>query len=198
MISESSALQIVEPHFPTLQGVILGAWEDYKNYDPAHRRVHGTTCRANVVHDHMKHRARAAFGETPNAAVVEIQRLFLIVLEQKIAIRLKLLNIEKNSSNIPTAQNKAFLAQEELVGVEPCCHLEAGYILDSLGTDITEIWLTCPSGPKSRAWEVCIYRATDENQVDRINVERISKGTKTKVAAKPQRDTGQDDDVGNA
>ena len=160
LINEIEAIRILGSRAKYLRRIILGAWDDYLEYPSALRRVHRPGTRANIVHDHIRHRARDWSETASDAQAVEINGLFIVVVEQRLAIRFKLLDENRSPRNIPTRQVKEFRNQrdigdlrQQLNLVGEICNLEAGYILDQLQTEIRETWIVCPSGLRANAWQ---------------------------------------------
>lgn len=102
--------------------------------------------RAGIVHDYTVARAARLCSANPNARLEEIRQLYVLVLEQKIAIRFKKLDEELHSRNQPTQQVKDFRSQLQLDGIEAPHNLEAGYVLDKLEKSIRDVHIVCPNG----------------------------------------------------
>ena len=158
LISEAEALRIVGGKIYEFRDVMFTAWDDYLSYTPAQRRLHCSTTRAGIVHDHIKARARECFDDR-TSHVIEINRLFVVVIQNRLVVRFKLFNVGKMSRNIRTGQIEDYRMQrdipelrEQLELFGELNHLEAGYILDRLESEICETWLTCPSGFRANAW----------------------------------------------
>jgi hypothetical protein len=94
------------------------------------------------------------------AGVVEIydkSALKLFVIGQY-AIRFKKHDETLSSRNQETDQVKAFMGQQTLDGIPSVHNLEAGYILNGLGTDIVSTNVVCPNGYKnSPHWHIELH-----------------------------------------
>ena len=159
LISEADAIQALGEQIYDLRDVMIAAWEDYLGYASSHRRLHGSTTRAGIVHDHIKHQARERFEGDPLCHVVEINKQFLVVIRQKLVVRFKLFHPDKTSSNIRTKQVEDYRKQgdipelrRQLDLIGDLSNLEAGYILDQSESEIRQTWLVCPSGISANAW----------------------------------------------
>ena len=159
LISEADAIQILGDRINDFREIMVAAWDDYLGYVPRHRRLHSSTTRAGIVHDHIKQRVRERFGDDPLSYVLQVNKMLVVVIDQRLVIRFKMLQPDKTSSNIPTGQVRDFREQRdipelrnqlELIG--ELSNLEAGYILDRLGSEIVQTWLVCPSGICANSW----------------------------------------------
>lgn len=152
-ISEDSAKSVLINYFPTLYRANAYGWEEY------HRGIAVTGWlpamtkrgRANVVHDLSVDFLIKEFDDDRNVRISEKSGLHLFVFNDMVALRLKKLDEEKKSSNIPTQQAFDYINQCELPTIPKALHLECGYILNSLETEIEGVFLTCPEGDRI-AW----------------------------------------------
>lgn len=155
LISESDAIEILGDHIFDLREIMVAAWRDYGKYDPALRRLYSASTRAAIVHDHIKSRARNLFG----LSAVQVNRLFVVVIGDRLVVRFKRFHADKTSSNIRTGQIENYRMQGELPQLRDqldlfgeLSHLEAGYTLDQFETEIRGTWLVCPSGLRANLW----------------------------------------------
>ena len=155
LISELDAISILGDQRYDLRETMIVAWNDYLDYAPSQRRIHGPTTRANIVHDHIKQRARERFGDW----AVEFNQLFVVVIDQRLVVRFKRFHNDKTSSNIRTRQLERYRMQQELPDLRKqldlfgeLSNLEVGYVLDRAETEIRETWLACPSGLHKNYW----------------------------------------------
>ena len=159
LISEVNAIRLLGDRVYDLCEVMVAAWDDYLHYAPVHRRLHCATTRAGIVHDHIKNRARERFDDDPSCYVGDINKLLVVVIEQRLVIRFKRFLPDKTSRNIPTKQVEDYRMQRDIAGLHEqfnligeLSNLEAGYILDQFDSEMQETWLVCPSGIRANAW----------------------------------------------
>ena len=158
-ISEADAIQILGNQICDFREIMIAAWDDYLGYAPMHRRLHSSTTRAGIVHDHIKQRARERFGNDPLSHVLQVNKMLVVVIDQRLVVRFKMFQPDKTSSNIPTGQVRDFRQQRDIPEVRKqleligeLSNLEAGYILDRLESEILQTWLVCPSGICANSW----------------------------------------------
>ena len=100
------------------------------------------------------------FGDDSSAHVVEVNKMLVVVINQRLVVRFKLFHPDKTSSNIRTGQVRDYREQRDIPELRnqldligELSNLEAGYILDQLESEIRETWLVCPSGLCASAWK---------------------------------------------
>ena len=142
---------------------MMDGWARYMAYPPEFRREHGPTTRACIVHDHIKAAAIEAFGDDAqmiNGMLVVAVRGEATESSHVLAIRFKLFDSGRKSHSGDTRQVERFRAQKPMPDLcaqlelfEEPTKLEAGYVLDELGTELVETWLVRPSGKHQNVWE---------------------------------------------
>lgn len=161
--SESQARSILSPYFPMIYDAIAAAWNEYSQDIGDWGPDMTDRSRASIVHDLTIRSAIQQFDEMQGVRVVEQNRLFLFIFDESIALRFKKLDENKRSRNIPTQVTLDFLAQQEIPGIASTLHLEAGYVLNELQTDIDGIYIVCPTRDRVR-WSWAL-QAPDVGQV---------------------------------
>lgn len=163
LIGESVAIKQLNDKFYDLWSIVNDGFEDYRKYEEKNRLLHSASTMASIVHDHQV--ARASSYALKNAAfgtrLRELSKLKILLINGKFAIRFKKFNSEKKSSNQPTKQVIDFLSQNTLdgLGLPTTVNLEAGYVLSADGNEISNIYLTCPKGHKSKPyWAIELLR----------------------------------------
>jgi hypothetical protein len=108
--------------------------------------------RAAFLHDRILVHIRRQFdGEKGVSFVRGRGGLTLLALQHRFLIRFKKLRRDLRTSNIPTQQSLAFARQQTLPGIPALTHLNAGYVLNRMQTNIESTHITCPNG-KQVAW----------------------------------------------
>jgi len=183
LISQSDALRILAPHLRAIRSeIVLGAWADYQALPDTAKITYSTITRAGAVHDHMVQRAARYFDGIDGVKVIERQKLFLFIFDQRIALRFKKFDNEILSSNQPTKQVADFRAQTQLPGIEAPHNLEAGYVLDEAEQKVKAVHLVCPNMNRNY-WEMEI---TDSEQVTIV----------TDLFEKTEQETQKDEEEG--
>jgi len=154
-ISESQARSILSPYFPAIYGAVMYGWNEFNNGIGDWGPDMTERSRASIVHDLTIRSAIHQLDGVQGIRIEERNRLFLFIFDDLIAIRFKKLDDDKRSRNIPTQVTLGFLAQQEIPGIPSTLHLEAGYVLNRLQTDVEGVFIACPSGDRVRwFWEL--------------------------------------------
>lgn len=138
---------------------IVGAVSDYQEYPTEKRAVHCDRTRANIVRDHAVQRARDLFASEPRVRFVDEGELTLLSVDSKLRIRFKKLDPRLRTRNHETAQSRMFAEQEmvgeqtTLPGLPDPTNINAGYIINAVGTGAQSTWLVCPDGTRSPYWQ---------------------------------------------
>lgn len=152
MIEYENAHDMLLPYFDRLWGVIRGGWGDWtKEVSDLVRARASPRSRATMIHDFMRWRSGKLAEEDQTVKVLVRQQMFVLVFAPKgfngrIGIRLKKLDENGLSKNQPTKQILEFRGQLALPEIEADYHLEAGYVVDRFGMELTSVDLVCPSG----------------------------------------------------
>jgi hypothetical protein len=133
-----------------IRSAFFDALDDYHNYPDWARATHCATTTANNVHSHIRDRiSKLAAQHSARLRVQVIRKMFVLVVDNKIAIRFKKLDDDLQTANMPTDQVVAFKGQQPLEGLDVICHLEAGYQLDATGQAIQATFLMHPNGVRN-------------------------------------------------
>jgi hypothetical protein len=131
--------------------------------------------------------------------------LTLIAIGNSFLLRFKKLRENLSTSNIPTQQSIAFSEQHslELPGMPPrLTHVNAGYVLNRMQTEIASAHITCPTG-KQLVWSIDLLGTASAEIVPFAHEAHApaKQGTTTRVRSRghAQRDrtlrmVGGDDD----
>jgi hypothetical protein len=155
-IAQENSIAALGPYLYALRAMCWDSWEDYQAYPPHTKVVHNSTTRANIVHCHWSDRAARFAESTEGWELLNLMGLFVLVGKlgnTVFALRMKKVDFELRSSNVPTQQIEDFKNQVPLEGMPEACHLEIGYMLNASATAISGIFLICPSG-KGVLWSV--------------------------------------------
>jgi hypothetical protein len=155
ILSEQEALYTLERHLTPFAGVMEGGWTDYRTlYSDKLRGIHTPTARAILVHDHQIERASRYADQAKGVRIAPVEKLRLLVVDDKFSIRLKKLDDGLMPSNWLTGQVKDFRRQHQLPGLPPTYNLELGYVLDKSETAIRLVCLTYPNGEYRNFWGI--------------------------------------------
>jgi hypothetical protein len=155
----SDALCTLEPHVNALYSIPLKAWDRYHDgISNDFRVVFCKRTRASAVHDLMLKEAAGYANDKDDVRWFESDKLYGLVIEERVAIRLKKLNSKKLPSNHRTKQVIDYRSQRHIDGIDAIHHLELGYTLDLLEKNIAKVYLVYPSGMQINVWEVELKR----------------------------------------
>lgn len=144
LVEHSTAIQDLNPYFGLIRDSMIGGWAMWEELPIKHRVAMSASARAIAVHDFTVDHAAKLLTD---AKVFDISTLKLFVFNSKYSLRFKKLDGALISRNQPTSQAKSFRNQEQIPGVPAVHNLEAGYVIDSLGQNITSLHVVCPNGP---------------------------------------------------
>ncbi len=146
LITEEEAISLLKPHLGAIWAIVKGGWEDYLSlYSDIVRDAHCSTTRANIIHDHHIFRVSRYAQAANDVRIFDLSKLKVLVIDGQFAIRFKKFDVDLHSANLPTLQVAEFRGQEQLADLPPTYNLEAGYMLNTLETEIKGIYLVCPN-----------------------------------------------------
>lgn len=150
--TEKQAESELKPYYDEINQCIKDGINDYLTYD-SHRAVIQTNrTKANLIRDYIVNHAKVTFQNRDNVRLHEKGGLFVVLINDKFAIRFKKLNKDKLSSNVPTGQSLKFSHQYAISFPDfeiKTVNLDAGYVSDTNYTFIDGIknaFLVCRNG----------------------------------------------------
>jgi hypothetical protein len=149
LISYTEAQEVLNVHYSKLWEVVDNSWKEWQNLPASFTSISSKRGRANGVHDLMVKNAKNLSFSDGSFNTIEIKGMFCLLVSTNkglIACKFKKLTIDGHSMNQPTIQVDKFKCQEEISGIELAHHLEIGYVLNDMETEISSIDIVCPSG----------------------------------------------------
>ena len=149
LISYTEAQEALSIHYSNLWGVVDNSWKEWQNLPASLTYQLSKRTRACLVHDFMVKNAKGLSFSDGLFKTIEIRGMFCLLVETSrglIACKFKKLTADGHSMNQPTIQVDKFKCQEEINGLELAHHLEIGYVLNDIETEISSIDIVCPSG----------------------------------------------------
>jgi hypothetical protein len=146
ILSQRNAAIRLGAYLPLIRSAFHRAWSEFQGLPPEQRTKLCARSRASIVHDFVVHAIRSSFDTINDVELVEINKLFMMVVGCDLALRFKKLDEGMRASNIPTQQSLDFSNQDDLPGIESITHLDAGYRLNALQTIIEGVYICCPNG----------------------------------------------------
>lgn len=151
LVTEARAREELAPYFgPILKSMDEG-WVKWTKQDEEYKVDQTSTSRASCVHDFTVAKASKYL---PEATVHNKSKLKIFDLDGRYALRFKKLNSRRRACNQPTKQVAEFKGQESIGDIRGLCHIEAGYLLNDMGSEIIGFNLLCPNGPKRFYWDI--------------------------------------------
>jgi hypothetical protein len=157
ILSQREVEEIINPYYDKLMDSMYKAFSDFQNI---HRNcisipnldLNKRTI-ASLVHDFTQARIIEAFSGMDNVYIGKFNKIFGLVIENKVFIRFKKINPDFSTSNIPTKQTRDYEDQQiEFAGFPSRpVYLYAGYQLNSTWTDINNLFIICKEG-KNFQW----------------------------------------------
>ena len=137
MIEKDEAIELLEPHLPTIDKVVRDAWAGWMaSSHPSNWTKRG---RANFMWEEINTKAKQEFASGDAIKPMSINNSCLYMLD-KLAFRFKKLNENGLTCNYPTQASLDFHAQSEpLPGIPEVARLEVGYLLNKIQTKIEEV-----------------------------------------------------------
>lgn len=156
-------------------GVVLGGavksafsdWGTILRTNPAETGGLSTSARARIIHDRTVHylAVAEASGDYAGLRLKKIKGLYVVILKDKLMLKLKKLDMNLRSRNIRTGQTTAFDQQKALLprdfGV--LTNATSGYVMDDLGSEIARVVVVCWDGREKR-WEVDLLESAGEGE----------------------------------
>ena len=154
VLTQEEGEAIIKPHAERFLDCVERAWKDWKGEEYERvRHIHPARSRANIMHDRMIHLARQLFESQSDVRVFQSQGRTMVAIEDKCVIRLKKLDKNKHAHGIPTTQFALFEMQVNFDGIPAeLTHLDIGYILNDLQTELSGVYVTCPNGRRRNHW----------------------------------------------
>jgi hypothetical protein len=180
---------LLGPHGPTLVECVRGSVADYFSEYPASVRViHSRRTRANIIRDHMIHRAQIAFANVGGVNLVRYAtkgRYTLLSVEGRALLRFKYLGTNKRSRNVKTQLAKAFTNNQVAIAQLPpeATRFDVGYTWNMLQTTAHEVSISCPT-PTGVEYVIDLWIDTQPETLSITEGVPVDPGSKTQVVAK--------------
>jgi hypothetical protein len=152
--SEAEAKLHLRPHLDDLIASIrhgFAEWERIGTTERAFRAALGPRTRANVIYEHIAQEARRRFEGRQGVVLTNKHGFLTINIGSDFILRFKKLDAYGQSRNVQTKQQKLFSLQMQMFGLGDETRITAGYQLNALATEITDIKVVCPDGRRN-AW----------------------------------------------
>ena len=148
-----------------IRSSIVAGWARYEGLAPELKAIMSRVTRAGFIHDFMVEHADKAFDALHDVRRADRNGLIMYAFADSIVLRFKKLDDELTSRNHRTRQSDAYLWQQmEFEGLEAPTFLQAGYVLNDLGTALEGMYLACPNGRRN-LWVIQYDLRAEENRV---------------------------------
>ncbi|MEX0595596.1 MAG: hypothetical protein WD512_03775 [Candidatus Paceibacterota bacterium] len=193
-INQREAKELIKKYEKSLIAAVKAGFGRYKNEILPQISLTCKRTKANIIRDFILQEIKKLNfnGLKVHHANQNKEDLAIILLEKKIALRIKKIDKNRKSRNNKTQQTKSFLGQTlelDLLDVVPT-YCDLGYKLDKTGTNIEIVTVVCRLG-KVVMWE-CILSdkgiGTVSQQSHLYEEEPVTK--KKRISAKKSNSAG--------
>ncbi len=191
------AQAVLSPHLQKVARCFMGAWQKWlvlHTQFPEFTRPLTPRAIANVVSDYIWDFVKTEFADIPGAYTSDAKSLRLLCINDEVTLRFKKLNNNYQSSNIPTTQQVAFVQHSFISGIPTAPRLTAGYVLNSLQSEIQALAVTMPQG-KQVLWSMPIPLTEEDINVTPLVLSASEERTRkvvVKDAAKVKQREGNE------
>ena len=152
-LTKEEAKELLQPYAQLFYNDITGGFGDYKINDSERGHIHDKCVKSNLVRSYVLNRIRQIIVQHPELKFKEQNRMFAIIISDKVIVRFKKLNSIFRSENIPTKQARAFRNRDiTFLGVK-ALPIDAGWRLDDFYSEIEDVHFVCPDG-KGNLWRI--------------------------------------------
>lgn len=159
LITEAEARTLLHPHLPALRASFEGAWEDWQELEPAlvsKAPQYRTTSRANVMYDLLVARIQKEFEDIQGVTFNSHPGFLALTFGGRLVVRFKKFRSKTlKVSQIMTLQQRRLAKQELDLGLNATT-VVAGYLLDTLGTELKKLAVVCPLNGEN-VWEIDLH-----------------------------------------
>jgi hypothetical protein len=191
LLTQAEADHLLAPYKAVLLTILHGAlddWHDTLTRQPTTTGGLTARTRASFVHDRAVARLAAALGDHPGLRLKKARGgLFVVIVHDRLVLKIKKLDKRLRSRNIATQQTLAFATQEPITGmdgVNSATNATAGYVLDALTADPVNFVIVCWDGGV-RLWTVSLADEAATGRVVEIEAtpaDAAQARTRTKIA----------------
>lgn len=154
---------LLEPMVPTLLDCFWQGWEWASGWvdgnELARTILHSSTF-SGIVSDAFGHFSRQPLTDEFHARWRESGRFRRATIGQSLSLRFKKLTPDLLSMNVKTESQRAIYEQDEAVlpNAIPITQITLDYTLNSIASNVTGIYFTCPVNFDQNAWIWPIYQ----------------------------------------
>ena len=152
-LSKEEAKELLKPYAQLFYNAIAGGFDDYKNNDSERGHIHDNCVKSNLVRSYVLNRIKQIVAQHQELKFREQNRMFVIIIADKVIIRFKKLNNLFHSDNIPTKQVKAFRNRSLTFQGVKALSIDAGWRVDDFYSEIEDVHFVCPDG-KGNLWRI--------------------------------------------
>ncbi len=186
-LSSQEIHEIIMPYLEILQDGVLAGFEEYNDQYRVQRHKLSSHARAIIIHDHIVNYLKVSLSGFEGVRCFKHQGLELISIEGRVFIRVKKMNKNMQTCNIPTNQSTYFSSQLSFNGFQQeITNINLGFIPNDVWTNPMRILITCPNGNTSNSWYFDITRKTSNTidldlSVDKQNKPMMKKRIQPKI-----------------
>ena len=153
LVDFEEAKSIVDKYIEDLYNAMHEGFNRYFQLSPGDKLDIRPTTKAGVVHDFQVKEIKKVVDMHERLNFLQYGELSLLLIEDKFAVKIKKMDLNRKSRNQPTQQVHDFLNQNlSLPGFPEVISLQLGYTLDLFG-NLNDVFIVCPNGQYDNFWE---------------------------------------------
>lgn len=152
-LTKKEVKEILNPYSELIYNEIQNGFQDYIDNDLVNAHIHNNCTKSNLISSYIIYRIRKLVFEKPELKLIEQQRMIILLVKDKVAIRFKKLDKDYKSLNIPTKQSRKFRNRSLNFKGTSAIPVDAGWRLNEFYTEIEDISFVCPDG-KNNLWRI--------------------------------------------
>lgn len=144
--------EIIEPLYQEVVNCVRSSFDDFVKFKELFDDQVGFVqfqkrTKGSVIHDIICARVTSTFSENPDVTIGIFNKVFGMVLNDKIFLRFKKMDRSFRVSSVKTKQHRKFMNQHQIDGFpETPTFVFAGYIPNSTWTELDGVYLACWNG----------------------------------------------------
>jgi len=137
-------LSVLHPFFPTFDKVMLEALEETNRAMSSVSVAVNKRSRCSLLHNIAYEKIKQELAGHPDIRIIEKYESIQIVFSKKLVGRIKKLNKDNFSSNIPTNRNNSIIGQQlSFFPDEELTYIDLGYKIDPTWTEYDNLVVVC-------------------------------------------------------
>lgn len=195
MVSPEAGRQRSRSYVASFRRAVLQAWDDVERYFGHEIGMQSTRATANVMHDRVVHHLKMVYDGDPQVTLNKHRGLWLMYIGGHSRFKMKKLDRQLLTKNIPTRQAIMFNGQQPMLdGMPPeADNFVLGYRMNAIGTELEGIYITYPQGA-----DIGWYMSIHDDEMDSGTISELpiqpQQPPRRRVKRKVEEATGDEQD----